>query len=404
MGSEAGIKATRSERLGSHRINPSKVRSVDFILLLVTLILVAFGLIMVFSSSYYYSISRTGSPFTYLIRDGIWVIIGLGAMLLGSMLDYRKYNNRTFVLVILGICLLLLIIVLTPLGTEINYASRWITVGRITIMPGEIAKAGMILLAAWFFSDKPARSESLIFGIAPMAAVMVIFAFLILLQPNLSTAITLCGITVAMMLVAGMRWLYVVIMAGGGIASLLILVRNDPGYWGERFTGFLNPFGDTADSSYQIVQSLLALGSGELFGVGLGKSVQKSLYLPEPQNDFILAIIGEELGFVGIILLILAYSVFLWRGTRVAIKAQDQFGMLLASGVVIMVAIQVILNIAVVTSSMPATGINLPFISYGGNALIIFMFLTGVILNISRHEPEKVEAARAAAKVAAEAK
>ncbi len=176
-------KSHKKPETGSCRIKPSKVRSVDFILLLVTLILVAFGLIMVFSSSYYYSISRTGSPFTYLIRDGIWVVAGLGAMLLGSMLDYRKYNNRNFVLVILGICLLLLVIVLTPLGTEINYASRWITVGPITIMPGEIAKAGMILLAAWFFSDKPARSESLIFGIVPMAAVMVLLLFLFSCTP-----------------------------------------------------------------------------------------------------------------------------------------------------------------------------------------------------------------------------
>ena len=404
MGSEAKVKATRSHRLGKHRISPSKIKSVDFILLLVTLILVAFGLIMVFSSSYYYSISKTGSPFTYLIRDGIWVIMGLGLMLFGSMVDYRKYNNRTFVLIVLGLCLVLLILVLTPAGTEINYASRWITLGPITIMPGEISKMGMILLIAWFFSDKPARSGSLLFGILPIVVVMLLFSFLILMQPNLSTAITLCGITVAMMLVAGMRWLYVIIITGGGIAGILTLVLNNPGYWGERFTGFLDPFGDTADSSYQIVQSLLALGSGELFGVGLGKSVQKSLYLPEPQNDFILAIIGEELGFAGILLLILAYSLFLWRGTRIAIKAQDQFGMLLASGVVIMVAIQVILNIAVVTSSMPATGINLPFISYGGNALMIFMFMTGVMLNISRHEPEKAAAAKAASKAAVEVK
>ena len=150
----------------------------------------------------------------------------------------------------------------------------------------------------------------------------------------------------------------------------------------------MDPFQDPLNEGYQAVQSLLAIGSGGLFGVGLGKSVQKNLYLPEPQNDFILAIIGEELGFVGLILLIALYCCFLWRGVHIAINAPDQFGMLLASGIVLMVGIQVILNIAVVTSSMPATGINLPFVSYGGNALLMFMFSVGVLLNISRHEPK----------------
>ena len=159
-------------------------------------------------------------------------------------------------------------------------------------------------------------------------------------------------------------------------------------YWYSRLTSFTDPFADPLNEGYQAVQSLLALGSGGLFGVGLGKSIQKNLYLPEPQTDFILAIIGEELGFVGILLLIVLYCLFIWRGVHIAVNAPDQFGMLLASGITLMVAIQVILNIAVVTSSMPATGINLPFISYGGNALLIFMFSAGVLINISRHGPK----------------
>lgn len=216
-----------------------------------------------------------------------------------------------------------------------------------------------------------------------------LYGALIIMQPNLSTAITVCGIIVAMMLVAGLKWRYVLTAGGVGAAGILsILLFMKDSYWYSRLTSFTDPFADPLNEGYQAVQSLLALGSGGLFGVGLGKSIQKNLYLPEPQNDFILAIIGEELGFVGILLLIVLYCLFIWRGVHIAVNAPDQFGMLLASGIILMVAIQVILNIAVVTSSMPATGINLPFISYGGNALLIFMFSAGVLINISRHGPK----------------
>ena len=209
---------------------------------------------------------------------------------------------------------------------------------------------------------------------------------LIMKQPNLSTAITVCGIIVSMMLVAGMKWRYCIGAVGAGALGIVAILVMKSGHWYSRLTSFTDPFADPLGDGYQVVQSLLALGSGGLFGVGLGKSVQKNLYLPEPQNDFIAAIIGEELGFVGLMLLLVVYCLFIWRGVHIAINAPDQFGMLLASGIVLMVAIQVILNIAVVTSSMPATGINLPFISYGGNGLLMFMFSVGVLINISRHE------------------
>ena len=256
-------------------------------------------------------------------------------------------------------------------------------------MPGEIAKMGAILFVAWFLSEDTGRIKSLTRGILPLLGVAALYGALIIMQPNLSTAITVCGIIIAMMLVAGLKWRYVITAGGIGAAGILgILLFMRDTYWYSRLTSFTDPFSDPLNTGYQAVQSLLALGSGGLFGVGLGKSVQKNLYLPEPQNDFILAIIGEELGFAGVLLLIVLYCLFLWRGMHVAINAPDQFGLLLASGIVLMVAIQVILNIAVVTSSMPPTGINLPFISYGGNALLIFMFAAGVLINISRHEPK----------------
>ena len=361
-----------------------KLKSGDFWLMLFTLMLVLFGLIMVFSASYYSSISQDGNPYSYLVRHGAWVVFGLVAMAFGALFDYRKYKK--WALPILIVSVILLVLVLTPLGQTTNGATRWIKVGPVTLMPGEIAKIAAIIFVAWFLSEDASRIKSLKRGILPLLGIIAVYGALIVKQPNLSTAITVCGIIIAMMLVAGLKWRYVATAGGIGVVGILsIVIFMKDTYWYNRLTSFTDPFQDALGDGYQAVQSQLALGSGGLFGVGLGKSVQKNLYLPEPQNDFILAIIGEELGYIGVLLLIALYCLFIWRGIHIALNAPDQFGLLLASGIVLMVAIQVILNIAVVTSSMPPTGINLPFISYGGNALLIFMFSAGVLLNISRH-------------------
>ena len=358
----------------------------DFWLMLIVMILVIFGLIMVFSASYYYSISQAGNAYSNLLRHGLWVILGIGVMILGASIDYRIYRKAAVpFVIIIGV----LLILVPFIGTTVNGATRWLSIGPITIMPGELAKPAVILFTAWYLSEKPDRIKSAVRGILPLIALAGVYGALIIKQPNLSTAITVCGIVVEMMLVAGMKWRYFFGAAGigaGGILSILMFARGS--YWYTRLTSFTDPFADPLNDGYQAVQSLLALGSGGLFGVGLGKSVQKNLYLPEPQNDFILAIIGEELGYIGVLALIVVYCLFVWRGSHIAMNSPDQFGMLLASGIVLMVAIQVILNIAVVTSSMPATGINLPFVSYGGNALLIFMFCSGVLINISRHGPK----------------
>jgi cell division protein FtsW len=189
-----------------------------------------------------------------------------------------------------------------------------------------------------------------------------------------------------MMFMAGMKNRYLFGLGALGVAGFAGLLVIDPNkYWLKRFTSFLDPFESPLDEGYQVVQSLLAMGSGGLFGVGLGQSIQKNLYLPEPQNDFILAIIGEELGFVGLIVLLIVYAALIWRGVHISANAPDQFGLLLAAGITAMLAIQVVLNVAVVTSSMPPTGISLPLVSYGGNALMLFMGAMGILLNISRH-------------------
>ena len=370
-----------------------QIKEVDFWMLTMTIALAMYGLIMVFSASYYFSINENGNPFYYLIRDGIWVVLGTALMCFGIVVDYRTWNNKVLILGLLGVCFALLLLVFTPLGHTANNATRWIMVGPITIMPGEISKMGMIFFIAWFCAENTRKIRSFTRGMLPILVVAGVFAAMIIKQPNLSTAITLVGIVLVMMLVAGMRWIYIFILTGAGVAGTLALIMFKGGFWQERFDTFTHPFDYAATSGYQIVQGLQALGSGGLFGVGLGKSVTKSLYLPYPHNDFILAIIGEETGYLGVLLLLVMYTVFIWRGASIALRCRDEFGLLIASGTVLMVAIQVVLNLLVITSSMPATGVNLPFVSYGGNALMIFMFMAGVVLNISRHLPnEEIEA------------
>ena len=293
----------RAEKKVKKNRKKIKLKSGDFWLMLFTLMLVIFGLIMVFSASYYYSISQDGTAYSYLLRHGMWVIIGLGAMIFGAAFDYRRYKKLAIPVCILSV--ILLILVLTPLGQTTNGATRWLRLGPITIMPGEIAKLAAILFVAWFLSEDTNRIKSILRGILPLIGVAGVYGGLIIMQPNLSTAITVCGIIIAMMLVAGLKWRYVVTAGGVGIAGILsIVLFMKDSYWYTRLTSFTDPFADPLNEGYQAVQSLLALGSGGLFGVGLGKSVQKNLYLPEPQNDFILAIIGEELGFVGLLFLI----------------------------------------------------------------------------------------------------
>ncbi|MBE6036883.1 MAG: putative lipid II flippase FtsW [Clostridiales bacterium] len=363
-----------------------RIKGGDFVLTALVAALVVFGIIMVFSASYYASISETGDPYDYLKSNLMWAGVGTVAMIVCTLLDYHVYKKLAPWL--MGISFILLLLIFTPLGLTRNNATRWLGVEGfpITLMPGEIAKICAIIFVAWFLSQNPKRIHQFWKGVLPLVLLAGAYFVLILKQPNMSTALTLLMIIVGMMFVAGLSWWYVaaaVGAAGGGFAVLWFFFPDS--YFMDRILSFTDPFADPLGDGWQVTQGLLALGSGGLFGKGLGKSIQKTLYLPEPQNDFILAIIGEELGFVGCFLLIAVYLVLIWRCCHICLNAPDLFGTLLASGITIMLALQVILNIAVVTSSMPPTGIALPFISYGGNSLLIFMASMGILLNISRH-------------------
>lgn len=361
-----------------------RMKSGDFLMVVLVMALVIFGIIMVFSASYYSSISETGDPYTYLKDDIKWAILGSVLMFFTSLLDYRVYRRFAPAMMIGSFTLLILLF--TPLGITRNNATRWLGVGNFTLMPGEVAKICAIIFVAWFLSRDPKRIRSLTKGVFPLLVLIGAYFILIIKQPNLSTAITIAAIIIGMMFVAGLNIIYLIFVGGlGGVGILSLALLDREGYWMKRITSFLDPFQDPLGSGWQVIQSLLALGSGGLFGTGLGKGIQKTLYLPEPQNDFIFSIIGEELGFFGCLILIICYIILIWRGSHIALNAPDLFGTLVASGITIMLAVQVILNIAVVTSSMPPTGITLPFISYGGNALLLFMGSFGILLNISRH-------------------
>lgn len=359
-----------------------RIGPMDFPLMITTLLLVLIGVVAVFSASFYSSISESGSPYGFAIKQVVFAIIGLICMILSTKMNYHVW--RTFSMPILGISFFLLFIVIAGAGSTVNGATRWIRIFGFSLMPGEISKFSMIIATAAYISAKPSRINT-VKGLSPIIICLGFAGYLIMKQPSLSVAATLAVIVMFMLIVAGLNKIFLI---GGGTlfaAALIFAIIGDrDGYRFARVTGFLHPFKDASGDSFQVVQSLMALGSGGIFGVGIGKSIQKTMYLPEPHNDFIMAIIGEEVGFVGLLVVIILYVILIWRGVIIAINAPDLFGTLLATGIVSMVSTQVVFNIGVVTSSLPATGVAMPYISYGGNALIIFMTCSGILLNISK--------------------
>ena len=369
-----------------NKLSQEKIKRGDFIIIGLTALLVVFGTVMIFSASYYVSISENdGDPYSYLKKQLIFVAIGIVLMWFCSRLDYHIWGKMYLIFLMAGLVLLLAIF--TPLAIEEGGAVRWLGVPGIpfTIMPGECAKFAAIVFTAGYLDRNPKIAENFLRGVFPVLAVAGVYFLLIMKQPNMSTAMTLCIIVGGMLLISGAKWSHLGALVGIGAAGAVVLIFSDTsGYRYQRMLSFLDPFEDALGNGWQVVQGLLALGTGGLTGLGLGNSIQKNLYLPEPMNDFILAIIGEELGFVGILALMTVYLIFVWRGCHIAMNAPDFLGTMLAGGITIMVGVQVAINVAVVTSSMPPTGIVLPFISYGGNALMIFMASVGILLNISR--------------------
>lgn len=307
-----------------------------------------------------------------------------------SKIDYRIYQ-KFYKLAYWGSVIALLLVVVPGLGEGAKGATRWITVGPINFQPSEISKIGLIVYYAAYLSEHRTELSSFWDGfIKPLVPLVIPIAILFFLQDHLSASIIIIAIISIMMLMAGskLKYFLTIGVAGGsaGVLGMLALakVTGKGDFRISRLTTFLDPWSDATNTGWQVIQGLYAIGSGGLFGVGLGQSKQKYLYIPEPHNDFIFAVLAEELGFIGCLIVIALFAVFIWRGILTSMKAKDCFGSLLAIGITSLIGMQAIMNIAVVTSSMPATGVSLPFISYGGTSLLILLCSVGILLNISR--------------------
>ena len=354
----------------------------DPVVFYTTMTLVFIGIVMVFSASYIQAAFKHHDAFYFLKRNVIYAILGFIGMMITSRIEYTFWKKNATKIGIIAI--VLLVLVLTPLGIEANGAKRWLGVGGATIQPAEIEKFACILITAKLIEKRYENIKSLMKGVLPLLLVPGIFFALIILQPNMSTAGTIILVIFVMLFVAGMSMRFVATMIGIGAGLFAVLVLSAP-YRLKRVLSFLDPFQDPLGSGYQVIQSLYAIGSGGLFGLGLGKSKQKYFYIPEPQNDFIFAIIGEELGLIGCIVVMMLFVILVYRCIRIALKCSDVFSCMVVTGIGAQIGIQAALNIAVATSSMPATGVALPFISMGGTSLTILMGAVGIVLNISKH-------------------
>lgn len=359
----------------------------DMPLFIFIMVLLAIGLVMLFSASYAYSYyNEGGNSYYYIQRQGMFAVVGVIAMLAISTFDYHRFHRIAPLLY--GISVLLLIMVLAFKGTALapmeGDANRWLKLG-IRFQPSEVAKFAVITMCAHYISQHIDEMGTFRHGVAPFLLMIGLPAALIYLENHLSATIIIFLLGGILMFLGGTKFRYfgaVIILA---VAALGILVVSSGGYQLDRIYGWLDPFNPPEGiDTWQTRQSLYAIGSGGLLGVGLGQSRQKYLYLPEPQNDFIFAIVCEELGMVGALVVIILFSLLIWRGMYVSLHAKDKFGMLLGLGITFQVGIQAVLNICVVTNTLPNTGISLPFFSYGGTALLMLLGEMGVLLNISR--------------------
>lgn len=362
------------------RVSKFVNKQFDYILCIVIFILLALGIVMVLSASAPSALAETGKSYTYATRQLFFSIIGICAMFILSKIDYRFYQ-KWYKKIYVASCIILLLVLIPGIGISANGARRWVYIPLLgQFQPSEFAKIGLIIFFAGYLSENKDKLKDRWIGFfKPLIALGIPIIILFFVQNHLSASLIIGMIVCIMMVIAGTRIINFIVsgaLAGGALAAFLaykISTGSSGGFRLSRIVSFLDPFQDPLGDGWQVIQSLYAIGSGGFFGVGLGESKQKYLYISEPQNDFIFSIIAEELGFIGCIFIIGLFALLVWRGILIAMKAPDTFGSLLAVGIISLVGLQVILNIGVVTSSIPNTGIPLPFFSYGGSALFILL-------------------------------
>jgi cell division protein FtsW len=344
--------------------------------------LVLLGLIMILSASSVAAFATYGSSFMFFKRQLVWAVLGIVAFVFFARLDYRRLRGLGYVLFVVVVGLLLAVLV-PGVGVSVGGSSRWLSLGPVSFQPSEVAKLALILFAADVFSRKQERSfDTFSHTAIPLIPALGCLALLVILQPDLGTTLVLGSIGIGMLFVAGAPLLYIAPIASAGVLLAGIAAIAEP-YRRARIFAFLNPWADPFNTGYQTIQSLIAVGSGGWFGVGLGASRQKWLYIPNAHTDFIYAILGEEMGLFGTIVVLGLFGFLGYMGIRVARKAPDRFGMLLAAGIVLWVTLQALLNMGTVTAALPITGVPLPLVSFGGTSLLILLAAMGILVNIA---------------------
>ena len=356
--------------------------NIDLTFLVLVLTLLVLGLVLMFSASYAYAYYYEGNSFHYITRQLVWAGLGLMAMAFLSTWDYHIWHR--FAWLAFGVTIIMLVIVYFMPAR--NDAHRWIFVFGQQFQPTEVAKFSIVLLFSHMISLNYDKMKTFQYGILPYGIILVLYAGLIVFEPHLSATILIMGLGVVLIFVGGasLKWFGLGALGGVGLVGVAMMIPSINERAMYRINVWKDPFIEPQVSGFQTIQSLYAIGSGGLMGAGIGNSRQKYLFLPEPQNDFVFAIICEEIGFVGAVLIILLFALLICRGFMIAVKARDRFGMLMATGLTAQVGIQTVLNIAVVTNTIPNTGISLPFFSYGGSALLMLLAQMGIILSISR--------------------
>ena len=358
----------------------------DVPFLALTVLLVIIGVVMMFSASYARAYAEEGKATYYFARQAIFAILGVGIMLFVSKINYQFWRGASFIVLAVSLVFLMLVPII---GTEEGGAKRWIWIGFTSFQPSELTKLAIVMSFASLMSTYREKMQTFRYGVLPFAAILIVVCALLALERHFSGILIILAIGASMMFLGGvqLRW-----FAVGGIlvAAFAVIYLTTMGYASDRVTAWRDPMSDPSDTGYQILQSLYAIGSGGLLGLGFGRSRQKYLYLPEEHNDYIFPIVCEELGFVGALVVILLFVLLIVRGYWIAMHARDRFGALMAAGLTTHMALQTFLNIGVVTNFLPATGISLPFFSYGGTALLLQLFEMGLILAVSRQNDNKL--------------
>lgn len=356
----------------------------DFWLFMTVLILLSLGLVMVFSASAPVA-ERDYNDIYHLVKKQLsFALIGIVAMLLAANYDYHKIGRKT-VTCLMGASILMLIMVLIPgIGRDVNGSWRWLYIGSQQFQPSELAKLALILFLSYHLSKRKKPLDRFFRDLLPYLFIVGLISLLLMLETHLSATIIMIAISIIILFVAGAKIKHFLLLAAP-VCAALIAVISFTDYMTTRINAYLDPWSNPRGEGYQTIQSLYAIGSGGLFGRGLGQSMQKFLYLPEPHNDYIFSVIAEELGYVGVVTVLLLFMIFIWRGIKIAVHAPDVYGSLIATGITALIAVQSLLNIAVVTNTIPPTGVTLPFFSYGGTALVLFMTEAGILLNVSRY-------------------